>query len=196
MVAVIERLSNGRFEALRRFVARRAPAPDDEAERDLAVVERVARLASEADATAVDEPAASMATPFRAWLLTVTRYAAADHVRARLGWADSSEGGISKRGMGTDAERLDAVPEGADRPPITDYLTLKRLLDEIHGFLATLPQPMQSVVALWIEDESFEAIAARLSLEGPDKARALARAGQARLRERFRATWPELVARP
>lgn len=195
MVAVIERLSNGRFEALRRFLVRRAPVPDEGAERDVSVLERVARLAVEPDEIPSPEPSPQTAsTPLRAWLLTITRYAAADHVRARLGWAEAGPGGGSKRGLGTDAERLDAVPDAATRPPMTDYLTLKRLLEEIHAFLATLPEPMQSAVALWIEDESFEAIASRLSLEGPEKARALARAGQARLREKFRATWPELVS--
>ncbi len=197
VVGVIERLHGRRFEALRRFAARDAQPLDDADERDAEVLDRVLRVATDAALDAAPpagEPRLdeAEATPLRAWLLSVTRYAAADHVRERLGW--SREPGCTKRAVGTDAERLDAVPEPSHRPPITDYVTLKRLLEEIAAHIGTLPAAMREALALWLDDASFDQIADRLALDGPERARALVRAGQARLRDRFRDQWPEVRA--
>ena len=98
----------------------------------------------------------------------------------------------SKRDLATGAERLDAVPEPGARPPITDAITFGRLLDEVGAYMEAFPAPMADAVRLWLEDEPFDAIAARLGLDGTERARALVRAGLARLRERFRGRWPAL----
>jgi|GEM_PF-4706164 len=92
----------------------------------------------------------------------------------------------SKRDLVTGAERFDAITEAGARPPITDALTLHRLWAEVSAFMETFPEAMQKAVRLWLEDESFEAIASQLELEDAERARALVRAGLARLRERFR----------
>jgi hypothetical protein len=100
----------------------------------------------------------------------------------------------SKRDLSTDAERWDDLPDQGARPPITDALALRRALTEIRAYMRTLPTAMLTALDLWLEDHDFSEIAARLTLDGPDKARALVRAGQARLRDRFRDQWPELCA--
>jgi DNA-directed RNA polymerase specialized sigma24 family protein len=194
VVGVIERLSSRRFEALRRLDAREARTVDDDEEHEAEVLDRVVRIALEPPpdtSPPADDPDGA-ATPLRAWLAAVTRYAAADHVRHRLGWSEGAGG--TKRALGTDAERLDAVAEPSHRPPVTDHLARKRLLEEIAAFMATLPAAMREALELWLDDLSFEQIAERLSLGGPERARALIRAGQARLRERFRGQWPEIPA--
>jgi hypothetical protein len=197
VVGVIERLCSRRFEALRRFAAGEARPVDEADAREAEAVDRVVRVAL--DATLDGAPPAGAgpqdalpALPLGAFLLAVTRYAATDHVRRRLGWSD--EAGGTKRALGTDAERLDAVPEPSHRPPITDHLARKRLLEEIATYMSTWPAEMREALELWMDDRSFDEIAGRLALAGPDRARALVRAGQARLRERFRGEWPELPA--
>ncbi len=97
-----------------------------------------------------------------------------------------------KRGVGSGAERLDVAPEPGERPPLSTLLGLRRALTEIHAFLAGFPPPMQRALHLWLAEAGFDAIAADLALPGPRDAQALVRAGQARLRERFRGAWPEL----
>jgi hypothetical protein len=98
----------------------------------------------------------------------------------------------SKRDLVTGADRITAANEPSERPPITDALTLRRLLAEVAAFMETFPAPMREAVRMWLDDEPFEAIAAALGLDGAERGRALVRAGVARLRERFRAEWPIL----
>ena len=81
----------------------------------------------------------------------------------------------SKRDLVTGAERLDAITEAGARPPLTDAVTLHRLMTEVSAFMDTFPDPMR-----------IDAIAMQLGLENGERARALVRAGLARLRERFR----------
>jgi len=95
----------------------------------------------------------------------------------------------SKRDLVTGAERFDAITEAGARPPMTDALTLHRLMAEVSAFMETFPEAMRKAVRLWLEDESFEAIALQLELEDAERARAVVRAGMARLRERFRGQW-------
>lgn len=95
----------------------------------------------------------------------------------------------SKRDLVTGAERFDAITEAGARPPMTDALTLHRLMTEVSAFMETFPEAMRKAVRLWLEDESFDAIALQLELADAERARALVRAGMARLRERFRGQW-------
>ncbi|MCB9563450.1 MAG: hypothetical protein H6709_13165 [Kofleriaceae bacterium] len=200
LVAVLTRLSRDDHDNLRRFVASLPPreaTEDDEQLRALAHLDRLALEAAD-DADGADDAAAGGAadgreavagrdartgTPLRAWLLRLVGYAALDHVRERLGW--SREGG-NKRAVGTDASRLSSVPEPAGRPPITDYLTVRRLHAEVEAAVAELPEPMRGALGLWLEDEDFADIATRLDLADAAEARRLVRAAQARLRHRFR----------
>ncbi len=99
----------------------------------------------------------------------------------------------SKRDLVTGAERIDAITEPGARPPITDAITVRRLLGEASAYLETFPAPMGEAVRRWLDDEPFDEIAEGLGLEGPERARALVRAGTARLRERFRGRFPAML---
>ena len=123
-------------------------------------------------------------TPFRAWLLTLVRFVVNDHVRSRLGWV--SESGVTKRDLGSGADRLSSVPEPGGRPPITDWLTARQLLSEIDRATAAFPEPMRTALNLWVDDRTYGEIAAQLRLADAAAAEKLVRAAKARLRERFR----------
>jgi hypothetical protein len=212
MVAVLARLARRDFDNLRQFLARQPPEPLDVEEAEL--VESLARLTgpdgddaqappAEVVATADDDGDVRSATPLRGWLVSLTRFAAKDHVKQRLGWNLAAAGARvatevgpqrSKRDLSTDAERLDQVAEGGARPPVTDAMTMRAILVEIRGYLATLPAAMASALELWLDDHDFADIAVRVGLDDAAGARALVRAGQARLRGRFRDRWPELCA--
>lgn len=198
LARVLGRLAERGFANLASFVSRTPTLAA--AEPELELVEGLARLArlresdDEGDEAASERPERAAddvsRTPFRAWLLTLVDYAVKDHVRHRLGWGDRSEGEGTKRDINTNAERLDAAPEAGARPPITDYLAMARLVHEVHAFMDGFPAPMRDALRLWLDDEAFDAIAERLGLGSTEAARALVRAGQARLRERFRGSWP------
>jgi hypothetical protein len=98
----------------------------------------------------------------------------------------------TKRDLGTDAERLHDIPEQGARPPITDLMAVRRLISEVRAYMGTFPPPMRAALELWLEDRGFAEISSRLSLADPAEARAIVRAGQARLRERFRGHWSSL----
>ncbi len=192
MVAAIERLAAADFANLRRFLDHRPAATEAGPGDDL---DRLARLA-EADgardpgdgADADDGADDTRATPLRAWLLTLVKFVERDHVRARLGWGEGD-----KRAVGTGAERLPTDGGGLGaRPPVTDALTLARIAAELRAAMAAFPETMRAAVELWMHDESFDEIAARLGLDDGAAARALVRAGQARLREQFRDQVPLL----
>jgi DNA-directed RNA polymerase specialized sigma24 family protein len=187
MVDVLERLAADEFANLRQFLAKGTlgePPPDLVAE-----IVRLGRLDEDAD----PERDESEGTPLRAWLLRLVDFAARDHVRRRLGWG-AEPGEPTKRDLHTDAAPLDAAPEAAARPPMTDRLTVSKLVAEVHEVMATFPADMRSALALWLEDVEVAEIAAKLQLPDAARARALVRAGQARLRERFRGRSPLLFA--
>ncbi len=183
MVDVLERLVANDHANLRAFVAREESILDDDDEL-MREVERLGRLDDEPAVVDVDE---ATGTPVRAWLLRLTDYAARDHVRRRFGWG---AGGATKRDLHTDATPLDGAPEPAARPPLTDRLSVSKLVGDVLAYMATFPEAMRAAVLLWLDDQSFDEIAAELALADADKARALVRAGQARLRERFRGQAP------
>lgn len=187
MVDVLERLAAGDHANLRRFVARQPAAPAD----DDALLAEVVKLGKLDDPDPPD--ARDAGTPLRAWLLHLVDFAARDHVRRRLGWVAAAPGEPSKRDVSTDASPLSGAPEPASRPPMTDRLTLQRLVAEVDAHVATFPDDMQRALRLWLDDADFTDIAAELGVAA-DKARALVRAAHARLRERFRGRSPLLFA--
>jgi len=190
MVAVLERLAANDYENLRQFVAHSEPAAP---EADLvADVLRLARLDEEAEAEADDEEA-DQGTPLRAWLLRLVDFTSRDHVRRRLGWG-SREGAPSKRDLHTDAAPLDDHPEPAAHPAMTDRLTVAKLVAEVSAHIETFPADMRTAVTMWLDDADPAEIAATLELSDPSRAKALIRAGQARLRERFRGRSPVLFS--
>lgn len=166
LIAVMTRLSQRDHENLHQFLARQPSAdPDDD------------------DAGA---------TPLRGWLLGLVRFASKDHVKQRLGWSGPApetpvEGRqASKRDAGTDAARFDDLLESGARPPMTDLLTRRRLVEEVMAHAATFPPQMQGALQAWLRDASYDDIADELGLESADDARALVRAAQARLRDHLR----------
>ncbi|HUQ05271.1 MAG TPA: hypothetical protein VM261_22360 [Kofleriaceae bacterium] len=184
MVAVLERLAASEHANLRAFQKREAAA---HVERDELVdsLERLGRLEDEED----DRAAAAIDAPVKGWLLRLVDYTARDHVRRRFGWAEAG-GGPTKRDLHSDAARLDSGAELGARPPMTDRLTVSKLVAEVQAYMASFPGEMQSALSLWLDDHGFDEIAAELALADAEKARALVRAGQARLRERFRGRAP------
>ena len=192
LIDVIGRLRQHDFGNLHRFRAAQATStPDDDAE--LEVVERLSRLASAegaagADADAPDE--AREGTPLRGWLLGLTRFVIKDHVKQRMGWsrppASPEDRERSRRDLTSNAERFDDLPEQGERPPITDLLTLRRRLEEMRAYADTFPPEMRQALELWMNDADFEEIARGVGVPSAERARALVRAAQARLRERFR----------
>lgn len=191
MVSVLERLAAGAHANLRKFVARsELPAPADDL---ISEVVRLGRLVDDADEGADDTADAAEDTPLRAWLLRLVDYTARDHVRDRYGWA-VGDGGPSKRDLHTGAGQLADQPEPAERPAMTDRLTISRLVEEIHQHIRTFPAQMRDAILLWLDDVPPDDIAAQLALGDVGKAKALVRAGQARLREKFRGRSPLLFA--
>ncbi len=189
MVAVLERLAANDYENLRSFLAHAEQAPPDD---DLvAEVIRLGKLdADEADAAEAGIDL-DRGTPLRAWLLRLVDFTARDHVRRRLGWG-ARDGAPNKRDLHSDAAPLDEHPEPSARPPMTDRLTVSKLVAEVSEHIATFPVDMRTAVIMWLDDADPAEIATRLDLPDPGRAKALIRAGQARLRERFRGRSPVL----
>jgi DNA-directed RNA polymerase specialized sigma24 family protein len=188
LVEVIERLAQRGFENLRRFLDAQPPAPGPDDELELSEVSRLARTA-ESDDDAAEAAADAPDTPLRGWLIGLLRFAVKDHIKKRLGWTarrPGEERAPSRRDLSTDADRLDDQPEAGERPPITDLMAMRQMLDRMRDYSATFPVPMRQALELWMQDVGFDEIAVRLGVEGPERSRALVRAAQARLRERFR----------
>lgn len=214
LIDVIGRLWQRDFENLRRFAAaQRTDLPDDAQE--LSLVERLVRLESEVPAAAAHGPDAdgeaeggrgaeadgeseaaqsdaTQSTPLRGWMLGVTRFVIKDHVKRRLGFGAAAAREVdgrrarTRRDLDSGAERFDDLPERGERPPITDLLMLRHRLAALQEYADTFPPEMKQALALWMKDESFDQIARSVGVATPERARALVRAAQARLRERFR----------
>ena len=180
LTMALERLAADGFANLRRFQARR-PAPAGDADQ----LDALGRLG---DDEATDDARAATATPLRAWLRTLTRYCERDQVRRRLGESE----GHGKRGVTTDAAPLPTTGLPGARPPITDVLAMAALVAEVRAYMATFPDAMRAALERWLADADFDEIAAELALPDAARARALVRAGQARLRERFRERMPAM----
>ena len=203
LVAVLDRLARDDHANLRRFIDRRAgQGPDDavaDDEPELALVRRASRIAASTDTDELVEQAdadvarAGQGTPLRAWLLTLVRFCANDHVRRRVGWADVAAGGPTKRDVGTDARGLTGVPERGERPPVTDALTIRAFVAEVESFCEAFPVPMRRAFEAWIEGLGYDEIADRCDAEDPAAARKLVRAAQARLRHHFRGRWEQAL---
>jgi DNA-directed RNA polymerase specialized sigma24 family protein len=186
MVAVLERLAASDYQNLAAFLAHKelaAPPPD--------LVTEVIRFGKLDDDEREAEPDVDRGTPLRAWLLRLVDFTSRDHVRRRLGWGQR-EGGGSKRDLTTDAAQLEDHPEPAARPPMTDRLTVSKLVEEVSEHIDTFPADMRTAVIMWLDDADPADIAKTLDLGDPSRAKALIRAGQARLRERFRGRSPVL----
>ncbi len=181
LVLVLERLSTDGFANLRLYQARR-PAPVGAADE----VDALARLRDDDELAAPERFGA--ATPLRAWLRTLTRYVERDHARARLGTGE----GRAKRGVTTDAAPLPTSGVAGERPPITDALTMAAVVAEVRAYMSTFPEAMRWALERWLADDDFDAIATALALPDAARARSLVRAGQARLRERFRDRMPAM----
>jgi hypothetical protein len=191
LVEVMRRLANHDFEILRAFRDRRPPSLDDERDADEQdVIEKVVRLLSDDDELPAERSNPSD-TPLRAWLLKVVGFATKDHVRSRLGRPAGHAG--TKRDVNTGAAPLSDAPEAGERPPFTDLVTTRRLLEEIRDVVITFSPTMQRALALWADDTNLDGIASELALDGADSARDLIRAATARLRDRFRNRYPALV---
>ncbi len=191
LVSVIAQLHADEFRNLRKFVDKRELHSDDDDD----ITERMARFAGlldEDEPPEVDDSARKPSTPFRGWLINLVRFAAREHVRVRLGWRAAMGAGPSKRALGTDATRLSDVAEAGQRPPLTDYVTVKALVDEISAFTEEFPKAMRQALTLWLADLDFDEIAAELALDQRAEARKLVRAAQARLRKQFRGRWEQL----
>ena len=77
---------------------------------------------------------------------------------------------------------------------MTDRLTVSKLVAEVSKHIETFPAEMRTAVIMWLDDAEPAEIAAKLDQPDTGRAKALIRAGQARLRERFRGRSPVLFA--
>lgn len=257
LVDAIARLHDRDCRNLRDFLASEPPDPDELDE--LGLIDELAQVTGAGEPPPRPTSAAPSASPLRAWLLTLCRFVAKDHVKRRFGWTSIARaqltlaGGApepepraalvaalsrvpgaiearwrdddvvalyrpgavtaatlaevaiargwalalasrplrSKRDLYSGADRLDAVADVGARPPITDLVTAREVLTEVRAFMATLPADMRRALELWTADATFDEIGAALGVAAT-AARALVRAGQARLRERFRPIAPAL----
>lgn len=203
LVEVIARLRERDFANLRDYLARQEADTAAIAE-EWATAHRLTRAVAPVDDEAVTGPDAAdddadgaTGTPLQGWMINLTRYAMMNHVRRRLGYRAPRPDGerAPPRDAACGAVPLDAVRDVGERPPLTDLLAMRGALQEIRAFLAGLPPPMGDAVWLWCEEVALDDIAARLGLEDATAARNLVRAGNARLRQRFRHRWPELFPR-
>ena len=172
LVAVLERLAADDFANLRAYQARRPP-PAGAAD----AIDTLARVCDDGEGTR-----------FEAWLRTLTRYVERDQVRRRLG----SGADHAKRSVTTEAEPLPTSGIAGERPPVTDALALAAVVSEVRAYMAAFPAEMRQALERWLDDAGFDEIATELALPDAGRARALVRAGQARLRERFRERVPAL----
>jgi DNA-directed RNA polymerase specialized sigma24 family protein len=185
LVAVLGRLRADDYDNLRRFRDRRSHSdagPDEQID----AVTRLARLDEGEPDAAEGAPEADEieGTAFRAWLLTLIRFAVSDHVRGRLGWA--SQTGADRRAVASGADRLSSIPEPGGRPPITDWITARQLLAEADRAMAAFPDAMRTALDLWVDDRSYAEISTQLGLADARAAEKLVRAAKARLRDRLR----------
>ena len=120
------------------------------------------------------------------------RAAELERVIARHGIAISVARQPTKRDVASGADRLEVVPEVGERPPLSTLIGVRRALAEIRAHMEGFPLAMRQALDLWLDDTDFGEIATTLELASVADARALVRAGTARLRERFRGAWPEL----
>jgi len=188
MVSVLERLAANDYQNLVAFLAHKdLPEPTNDL---VSEVVRLGKLDEDEDRTEAD---LEQGTPLRAWLLRLVDFTSRDHVRRRLGWGQR-EGAPNKRDLTTDAAPLEDHPEAGARPPMTDRLTVQKLVAEVSAHIATFPVEMRTAVIMWLDDADPTEIARKLDLDGPARAKALIRAGQARLRERFRGRSPVLFS--
>ena len=191
LLGVLERMQAKDYANLRAFLASAAdPSPDPgphaaDAER-LVWAARYDELEHEDPATG--EPATGEpGTPFRAWLITLVRFCAADHVRRRVGWALPRPGApSSKRDVGTDAQRLTDLAPSGTRPPVTDYIRLRRFIADVEAFAAGFPEDMQQALKAWLTGHNFKEMAAQGIAASPQAAEKLVKAAKSRLREHFR----------
>ena len=197
LVRVVERLQRGQHESLRVFLERRGETPTnaDRSRIETGDAELADRFAAVAMAAGLceDEPQCDVvATPLRAWIKGLVKYAALDHAVARLGrprsvQTPSDTRVADKRLVNSGAERFCDGDAGSMRPEITDLLTLKRIAGEVRGFIAErLPAEQQRALQLRLDDRSYAEIAAELSLSSASIAEQLVRAAKERLRAEFR----------
>lgn len=201
LVATLGRLHADDFANLRMYLSRQPPGSErDRVETD--ALARLARLSSAESEEPEPVPARATAddatrTPLRAWLLRLLAFVIKDHVRQRLGWAHQpDQPAPTKRDVNTNADRLEVADLQGARPPVTDLVTMTRFIDEVNAFIATFPADMRTAITMWLEDADFEDIALQLGNgTTAQRARALVRAGKARLREQFRDDWERFGAR-
>jgi DNA-directed RNA polymerase specialized sigma24 family protein len=188
LVAALERLQANDFANLRKFATRSDPGEGSD-RADTATLSCIVKLAADDDVEPVQPTVpGDQGTPLRAWLLVLLSYVVKDHVRDRLGWAQEG----TKRDVNTHATRFADQDERGERPPITDFLTMQRFLAEVVAFIETFPADMQRATRLWLDDGSVAEIAKELSIT-PSQVTPLIRAAKARLRERFRGEWDQLI---
>jgi len=126
--------------------------------------------------------AANPGKDFGDWLRIVTTNLARDHVSARLGHADDTDG--TKRMLHTLASLLPGDDDRrlAFRPLMTHEQLARELLEYAERSLD--PAQFQALRG-WMDGASFAELAAELGLTTPRDADKLVRAGLARLRRQF-----------
>lgn len=120
---------------------------------------------------------------FLAWLRTVATRVAVDHIRSH-----PEHLGRSDRGRWVSLVPIDDVPPPMTERDFAGHATALRVLERARDELGAR---QLTALSLWLDGESYEAIAARLGAASPDEAHHVLRAALKRLRDRYRDARPE-----
>jgi hypothetical protein len=117
------------------------------------------------------------------WIRVVTKRVGIDYMRGHPDYIDRRHRG-GRAGEWVDAGTL---PSGSrlrgERPPFTNRGTAQQLLRYAAG---AIPEVQRRALELWVQSESYDAIARELALGDASEAERFVRAAIERLRRRFR----------
>jgi DNA-directed RNA polymerase specialized sigma24 family protein len=125
---------------------------------------------------------------FMAWLRVVAKRVGIDYLRGHPDYVDRRREGGETPGEWIDPGPL---PSGSllpgERPPVTNRGTAQQLLRFAAG---AVPEVQRRALELWVQSESYVAIATALELDDAADAERMVRAAIERIRRRFRGGEP------
>lgn len=160
-----------------------------EDERRNIVLEVMARLAADGRArlrSYVDLRAQNPTMHFMTWLRVVAKRVGIDYQRGHGNYIDRRRAAepASSPGKWIEPEPLPAASQlRGERPPVTDRGTAQQLLRYAAG---ALPDEQRRALELWVQSESYDAIATAVGAKSADDAEKMVRAAIERLRRKFR----------
>lgn len=168
-----------------RFLGRVGQQIDD---RRNIVVEVMARLSADQFRRLAAYVALRRANPdmqFETWLRVVTKRVGIDYLRGHPNYIDQRRNADASRpGVWIDPSTLPPASElGGARPPVTNLGTANELLRHA---AAVLPPMHLLALELWLQSESYDAIARAVGFTSATEAERIIRAAIERLRRKYR----------